>query len=92
MAESGSRLPQSRDFVGNFAQMRVCFWPSPVAAKIGSGDVKQAWWNSVFRCFKEPLDGGDEFDSFRDGGAGWERIKEDELGSGVGELCLRFEK
>jgi len=28
MAESGSRLPQFRDFVGDSAQMRVCFWPS----------------------------------------------------------------
>jgi hypothetical protein len=29
MAEGGSRLPQSKDFVGNLGQMRVCFWPSP---------------------------------------------------------------
>jgi hypothetical protein len=29
MAESGSRLPQSRDFVGNLVQMRVYFWPIP---------------------------------------------------------------
>ena len=28
MAESGSRLPQSKDFVGNLVQMRVYFWPS----------------------------------------------------------------
>ena len=30
MAESGSRLPQSRDFVSNLVELRVYFWPRPL--------------------------------------------------------------
>jgi Methyltransferase FkbM domain len=33
MAESGSRLPHSKDFVGKLVLMRVYFWPSPLVEK-----------------------------------------------------------
>jgi len=38
---------------------------------------------SALRSFEEPRDGWGEFDGVGDDGCGWERVEEDEQGSGI---------
>jgi len=49
IAESGSRLPQSKDFVGNPAQMRVYFWRSPLGkpalGALADADEEEHEWH-----------------------------------------------